>query len=66
MRTIYIAETVYSELGKDDKFHVRSRIKAFDLFEDAKAYADYEVESFKGFANLRLKFVTVHSVEEVL
>lgn len=66
MKTIYVAETVYSELGTDDKFHIKTRIQAFADLEDAKTFADNEAASFKGLSTLKLKFVTVHKIEEVV
>lgn len=65
MRTIYVTETVYSELGTDDKFHIKTRIHAFGDFEEAKTFADDEEASFKGLTTLRLKFVKVHEITEV-
>ena len=65
MRTIYISETVYSELGTDNKFHIKTRIHAFANLEEAKAFADDETVSFKGLSTLKLKFVKVHEIVEV-
>ena len=66
METIYIAEVVYSELGTDDKYHIKTDIKAYADKEWAQHYVDETLAAMKGSSVFRPKFGNVYAIEKVI
>ncbi len=65
MKTIYIGEIVYSEIGTDDKWRIKTMVQAYARLEDAKAYVDSGVEIFQGMKTRKYKCGKVWTIEEV-